>query len=134
MLASKRDSTSARCPNPLDRREIGRRVCGFAGVCTLPPSHGGEHYAEDVKDHKERIPNVGKSGSASSLGEWMYGREALDSERSKVDFRMELGEQGESTVIKRVSRTGASPVEERLDCIGGWPCASLLEKVFGIPE
>ena len=29
-----------RCPNPLDRREIGRRVCGFAGVCTLPPGHG----------------------------------------------------------------------------------------------
>ena len=48
-----------RCPNPLDRREIGRRVCGFAGVCTLPPSHGGEHYAEDGEDHKERIPDRG---------------------------------------------------------------------------
>ena len=95
-------------------------------MCTLPPGHGGDHYVEDGSDPKEMIPNVGKPGSASSLGEWMYGRKALELERSKVDFRMELGEQGESTVVKRVSRTGASPVEKRLDCIGGWPCECKL--------
>ena len=57
-----------------------------------------------------RGSRIGEREQLRRMDVW---REALDLERSKVDFRMELGEQGESTVITRVSRTGASPVEER---------------------